>query len=336
MEALLQEFALPAAADQVEPLAGGHIHLSWKVTLRDESQWVLQRVNASVFPHLSVLAHNVERVVAHLHRAHDAPLWLQPTQAGRGHLAAEGTLWRLWPYVPGRSLAQADRPEQAEAAGRAFGRFARQVADLNTNTWRPSLPRFHDLDWRLDQLQAAEKQATPHRLGEARDALARIAHAATQRKDLRPYLSQLPQRLAHCDAKVANLRLHPTRDEALTVLDFDTVMLGTPLFDLGDLIRSLSSPAPEDGSDLTRVQVRPAYVRALLSGYLAEAHLSPLAQRLIPAAGSHLMLIMAVRFLVDYLAGDRYYPITHARHNLARSLNQLALLDAWQARNDGA
>lgn len=327
---ILRKFALPAAVYCIEPLAGGHIHRSWEVELEDGSRWVLQRINEQVFTDLSTLAYNVERVVEHLHTRHGGPLWLQPSRSGQHHLPADGTRWRVWPYLTGRSLAHADRPEQAEAAGRAFGRFAREVSGLPSQAWPPSLPRFHDVDWRWEQLRQARQTASPLRLREARLALDRIHQAEKNRQDLRPHLSYLPLRLAHCDAKLGNVRLHPTQDQALAVLDFDTVMAGTPLYDLGDLIRSLSSPEAEDSLALDRVQVRPAYVQALWRGYAAEADLSPSEQRLMPEAGTHLILIMAMRFLTDYLAGDVYFSVDYPRHNLDRSLNQLALLQAWQ------
>lgn len=327
-------FVLSAPVVAVMPLRGGHIHDSWTLRLADESRWVLQRVNEQVFADLPALAHNVERVVAHL-RGQGEPLWLVPTQGGAQHLAAAGTLWRMWPYLPGRSLAQAHDPVQAEAAGRAFGRFARQVADMPADDWQPSLPRFHDLDWRLVQLEAAKGQAGKARLELARAALAEVHAQAASRHDLRPWLPRLPHRLAHCDAKLANVRLHAQRDEAVSVLDFDTVMRGTPLYDLGDLIRSLSSPEPEDSPHLDRVQVRGAYVRALLRGYLDQTSLTEAERAAIPAAGAHLMLIMALRFLTDYLAGDPYFGTAYPQHNLDRCHNQLALLKHWRAAGAG-
>jgi Ser/Thr protein kinase RdoA (MazF antagonist) len=329
---ILPRFVLPARAHRVERLPGGHIHRSWQVELDDGSRWILQRINEQVFSDLSTLASNVERVVDHLQLRHAEPLWLQPTRSGPKHLRAAGTLWRMWPYLPGRSLDRAERPEQAEAAGRAFGRFARQVSSLPAHSWRPSLLRFHDLDERWAQLCHARQTALSSRLREARPALDHITQAEKRRQDLRPHLARLPVRLAHCDAKLGNVRLHPTQDQALAVLDFDTVMAGTPLYDLGDLIRSLSSPEPEDSPALDRVEVRPAYLHALWRGYTAEADLSPFEQSLVPEAGSHLILIMAIRFLSDYLAGDVYFPTKYPRHNLDRSYNQLALLQAWQSR----
>jgi Ser/Thr protein kinase RdoA (MazF antagonist) len=112
------------------------------------------------------------------------------------------------------------------------------------------------------------------------------------------------------------------------VIDLDTVMPGTALYDVGDLVRSTTSPSPEDEEDLSRVGVRLDLFEALLKGYLESAGraLTRAERELLGFAGRLITLEQAVRFLTDHLAGDRYYRIERPGHNLIRARAQLALL----------
>ena len=151
------------------------------------------------------------------------------------------------------------------------------------------------------------------------------------RQDLLTWQTQvadkLPLRIAHLDAKLSNLMLYPDQDEPWAVIDLDTLMPGTPVFDFGDLIRSCTCPQAEDSPLIEEMAVIPAWKEALTQAYLEEtSFLTPAEISALPMAGKYITAIMAVRFLTDYLAGDHYYPVSHPRHNLDRAANQATLM----------
>lgn len=329
----LAAYDLGSLRAPLQPLGGGYINQTWLIEA-DRGRFVGQQLNGAVFPDLPGLAHNVEQVLTHL-QPQGYPLYLFPDRQGRQHHAAQGRLWRVWPYLSGRSLARVRQTSEAAAAGQAFGAFARQLQGLDPEDLREHLPRFHDLRWRYAQLDEALSHADTARLNAAQPWL-----VITQRQRTpmlrwqREVADRLPRRVAHYDAKLSNVLLHPEHDAPLAVLDLDTVMPGTPVFDYGDLIRSATCPVPEDSTDLDQVRVHPDWHHALTKAFLAEADFLTDAERAaLPRAGRYLALLMGLRFLTDFLQGDRYYRVAHPRHNLDRAANQLTLAQQMEKRN---
>ena len=140
-------------------------------------------------------------------------------------------------------------------------------------------------------------------------------------------MAHLPLRVCHNDTKLNNLLVHQTTGEPLAVIDLDTCMGGHLMTDFGDMVRSCVSPEPEDSTRLERVGVRPELLAALTRGYLRGLGELPGAdERRSLALGARLMpYIIGLRFITDYLDGDRYFKTRHSRHSLDRARNQLAL-----------
>jgi aminoglycoside phosphotransferase (APT) family kinase protein len=144
----------------------------------------------------------------------------------------------------------------------------------------------------------------------------------------------VPVRIAHNDAKLANVLLDERSGEPLCVVDLDTVMPGSALYDFGDLVRSVTSPSLEDEEDLSQVGVRVPLFEALARGYLEAvgAVLTSVERDQLVFAGRLITLEQAVRFLTDHLEGDRYYRIARPGHNLMRARTQLRLLESLTER----
>jgi hypothetical protein len=122
------------------------------------------------------------------------------------------------------------------------------------------------------------------------------------------------------------------------VVDLDTVMPGTSLFDVGDLVRTVATRAEEDERDLSKVEFDTVFFKALLDGYICEAaeFLQPKELELLSESGRNITQIMALRFLTDYLEGDHYYQTARPGHNLDRCRNQIALIRSMDAKWDAA
>ncbi len=331
------------------PLGSGHIHDTFAVGIRTPAgvrRAVLQRLNTRVFPDPEVLAGNLAVVTAHL-RERLARLGvrdlerrvLRPLESAEGGLLVwmpEGTVWRAFAYIEGtRSRSAVDGPATAHEAARAFGEFARLLSDLPTSTLAEPLPRFHDLDHRLEQLRDAALRDPAGRLAEVRqdlDASLELAEGVAVR--LREAdVAGLPRRAVHNDCKLDNLLLDERTDRALCVIDLDTVMPGTLLADFGELVRTASSTAPEDEPVLDRVRPVPSHLRAIAEGFLAGIGdaLDPRERAALPLGGPLLALENAVRFLADHLEGDVYFRVHREGHNLDRHRAQRELARALLA-----
>ena len=120
--------------------------------------------------------------------------------------------------------------------------------------------------------------------------------------------------------------------KARAVIDLDTIMPGSMLFDFGDSIRFGASTAAEDEQDLSKVHFDIELFKAYAEGYCAAVKDSITSREaeLLPY-GAYLMTIeCGMRFLTDYLSGDTYFATKYPGHNLVRCRTQIRLADEME------
>ncbi len=325
-----------------EPFAGGLINASWLVTQGGRCgarRYLLQRINDAIFPEPEAVMANIAAVTRHLMDRADGGETLRFVAAGETllHREPDGSCWRLAHFIEGtHSRSAVTNAAEAETAGGAYGRFLSRLADFPAERLIEVLPGFHDTPARLD---ACQREIAADRTGRAAAArveiealLAQRSLAATLTDLIRA--GRLPLRVVHNDAKLANVLLDVETDEAVCVVDLDTVMPGSALFDFGDMLRTMACPADEDEIDLSLMQIDSELFRALAGGYLAEAGsvLTDVERSLLVTAGAVITFEQAIRFLADHLAGDVYYKTDRAGQNLQRCRSQLRLLESILAR----
>ena len=189
------------------------------------------------------------------------------------------------------------------------------------------IPKFHDPVSRFQAFRDALRAGRAAQCRAECEAAARYERLLPQWQALLE--SGLSLRITHNDCKLNNL-LFDAKGRAACVVDLDTVMPGSLLFDFGDMARTMLSPVPEDSTDLERVQAPSDYFEALASGYVegCGALLTPLERDNLLFGARLITGVVALRFLTDHLDGDRYFRVTHAGHNLERARNQLTLFAA--------
>ena len=299
---------------------------------------VLQCLNTHVFRDPALVMRNCHAVTAHLGRERAAGrydfavLELVPTLAGdAASVLHDGSWWRMFDHVPDTLTHDiASAPQLAGEAGRAFGAFAAALASLPAATIGDVIPHFHDPVARFAAFRAA---LDADRVGRAssiqREIDAALSFEATLAHWQALLDAGLPWRITHNDCKLNNL-LFDHNGRAVCVVDLDTVMAGSLLFDFGDMCRTMLSEVAEDSTDLARVGARPDYFAALALGYVEGCGdmLAPLERANLAFAARLVTGVIGLRFLTDYLDGDRYFRITHPSHNLERARNQFALYAA--------
>jgi len=323
---------------QFSPLGNGLINRTLLVRDEDGRQRVLQCLNTHVFRDPGLVMRNCHAVTAHLghERARGrydySVLELMPTLAGEpAAVLPDGSWWRMYSHVPDtHTFDIADGTAMTREAGRAFGAFAAALAPLPVGEVGEVIPKFHDPVSRFGAFRDALRADRASRAATCREA----CEAASRYEELLPRWQALlerglPTRITHNDCKLNNL-LFDNEGRATCVVDLDTVMPGSLLFDFGDMARTMLSPVPEDSSELSRVCARCEYFEALAGGYVegCGALLTPLERGNLLFGARLITGVVALRFLTDHLDGDRYFRITHAGHNLERARNQLALFEA--------
>ena len=325
------------------PLGSGLINRTLLVT-DDGRRRVLQCLNTQVFRDPALVMRNCHAVTAHLGRERAAGryaysvLELVPTLAGESAaVLPDATWWRMYDHVPDtRTHDIADQPALVLEAGRGFGAFTAALATLDPGDVGEVIPHFHDPVRRVEAFLAALEADRVGRAGETEPE----CEAALGFRDVLAHWrtlldAGLPWRVTHNDCKLNNL-LFDADDRARCVIDLDTVMPGSLLFDFGDMARTMVSPVPEDSTDLARVEVRREHFAALARGYIqgCGALLMPLERDNLVFAARLVTGVMASRFLTDWLDGDRYYRIDRPTHNLERARNQFALFASLTAQAD--
>ncbi len=141
----------------------------------------------------------------------------------------------------------------------------------------------------------------------------------------------IPQRIVHNDPKFNNF-LFDTNHKAVCLIDLDTVMPGTVLFDFGDAIRTAANTAAEDEPDTSSIAVDLEAYRYFTEGYLREASffLTKTEKENLALSCRYMAFIIGLRFLSDHLDGDHYYRIHYPGHNLVRASAQFALVKSME------
>jgi len=340
-------FALAGPVESVESLPGGHINDSYRVVARRSDgtavPYLLQHVNPTVFPDASLLMENIAYVTRHLAthrragRTARETLTLVPTIAGAAWMEdAARSCWRIYTFIAAtHAMEFTDQPAQALEASRALGEFLALLADYNGPELHVTIDGFHDTVARFAQLEAAAERDAVGRAASVRDEIGLALGHRALADVLPPHLASgaAPLRVVHNDAKIANVLLDDGDGRARCVVDLDTVMPGSVLHDFGDMVRSMATPTEEDEADATKVGVRLDLFEAVARGFLETAGpiLTPTERSLLVFAGRLITLEQAVRFLTDYLDGDRYYR-ARGDQNLRRVRAQLRLFETLTAR----
>ena len=265
-------------------------------------------------------------------------LTLVPTKDGRFfYVDRDGEYWRTYLFIEKAStFEQMDSPALAHKVGAAVGIFQQQLSDYSGPPLHETIPDFHNMHSRYEQLDRAVALNTAGRLEAVREELAFLEENRARGMILSDGLTNgtLKRGITHNDTKLNNILFDDATGEAICLIDLDTVMPGTVLFDTGDLIRTAANTACEDEQDLSKVHFDCNIFKALIGGYLSTAGgcLTAYEKSLIAESGRTLTQIMAVRFLTDYLNGDTYYKITRPTHNLDRARTQITLIKSMDSQ----
>lgn len=334
LAALRAAWALPDLPAQALGGEESRINISLRI-----GNVVLQRINASVFPSPQRVVDNVVLVSRHLashiadHSYHEQALQVLPAANGDFGVSIDGGLWRATRFIAdGVSHDRVSSDALAREGARAVASFLLAMRDFNPRHYEPALPEFHQLSNRIVALRDAVQM---DRLGRV-SAAAQLIAGLEQRIGYLEQLEQqcvsgrLPARFVHGDTKIANV-LFDRHNKAIAVMDLDTVMVSSLVFDFADMARSFCNPVGEH-SVPDAVSVSIPRFRALADGFLSvlDRELTRVEREALLPATLAVTTTLAIRFLTDHLSGDHYFRVEQAGDNLRRAAVQLALVQAFE------
>ena len=341
LEQALQAFPLRGKPIYTGRYGCGHINDTYAIACDSGCMYILQRVNSKIFTRPEELMENVAAVTQFLSDRCADPrgaLRLVKTVDGQNSFVdSEGEHWRVFPFVDNSiCLQKAESKEEFRQSAIAFGRFQKELAEFPAAILHEPIANFHNTVDRYRQFHEALDADIMDRArlcrGEIEFYLAHEQEAGCIVDRLAD--GRLPLRVTHNDTKLNNVMLDYDSRTALCVIDLDTIMPGSSLYDFGDSIRFGAATAAEDEQDLSKVSMDLELYRTFTEGFLSACgdSLTEEEKRMLPIGTKMMTLECGLRFLTDYLKGDTYFKTHREGQNLDRARTQMKLVADMEAK----
>ena len=346
---VISGFDLPGQPVAAEEIRTGHINNTYRLTFRQpDRHYLLQRINTFAFHKPDEVMENVLLVTEHLRHALIAQgqnpdgrvLRVIPAKNGAPLVFdAEGGAWRAYDFINNaHSVNSVQSPEQFREVGRAFGDFQRMLSDFPIERLHDTIPHFHDTPRRIENFEASVKRDVRSRAAGAAREIAFVREREEAMGEIVRMIDagRLPLRVTHNDTKCNNVMVDDLTGAALCVVDLDTVMAGSALYDFGDAIRFGANTAAEDERDLSKVHLDMDLFAAFSEGFISRTAGELTREELDNLVLGALVMTFEVglRFLTDYLDGDVYFHTDTPDHNLVRARAQFRLLADMEDHRD--
>ncbi len=334
---------------RVSEITGGNVNNTYRLEYimgNRRRLYTLQHINQYVFKHPKEVVGNIVSVTDHLRQKmldlHEDPnrrvLELIPTRSGDFiHVDEDGEYWRAYTFIEeADALDMVNTLDQMEEVGRGFGNFQKLLTDFDVDRLYVTIPEFHNTTKRFYRFVRAIDEDKAGRVRFVEDEIEFFFERRRMMGEIVRLLEKgiIPLRVTHNDTKSNNVLLDSETGKALCVIDLDTVMSGSALYDYGDAIRFGASTAAEDEEDTSRIALDMDKTRAFTRGFIQETNgfLSNEELSRLPLGIKVLTCELAMRFLTDYIDGDLYFKVNSPDHNLVRARAQIALLKDVEKR----
>lgn len=324
----------------------GRINSTFKIVItseEDTTSYMLQKLNQGVFKDVNAVMNNAIIVTEHLRSKGMKSLEYVLTKDGDSILWEGTDAYRMTKFIHAEVFQTVGRPKDMYMLGQAVGQFALGLSDLDATKVVDTIPRFHDTQNRYELLlESAINNARKDgkRLFKSGEELDFVIEHKEMVETLVVALdrNEIPLRVTHNDTKLNNVLFDRKNNTPRCMIDLDTVMQGTILYDLADAIRYGANTASEEETDYSKVSVNLELVKAFLEGFNATAPelLTEKEKELLPVAIILMPLELGIRFLTDYYDGDKYFSVSPGNedHNLIRARVQFTLTKDIEAKMD--
>ena len=325
----------------------GHINETFLVETTG-GRYILQRVNRNVFKEPEKLIDNVVAVTEFLHNKimsefgdpYRETLTLIPAKDGKFYYKTDrGDIFRMYLFVShAKSYQTIETPEMFYHVAKSFGRFQKLLRSFPADELYETIPNFHNT---VDRYRLFKEAIEQDVCGRKHEVSEEINFFLEREKEASLVLDaieagEVPLRVTHNDTKLNNVLIDDETGEGVCVIDLDTVMPGSMLYDFGDSIRFGASTAAEDEIDLSKVEMDLELFSQYTKGYVEELKdsITPKEIELLAFSAKLMTLECGMRFLTDYLNGDVYFKIHKEKHNLDRARTQIKLVADMEKKMD--
>jgi len=349
---IIPHFKLSGEFLRADPYGFGHINDTYAAYFRQLDgticRFLMQRINHFVFKNPVELMSNISAVTAHLRAKIDATggnseretLTLVPTKNDElFHLSEGGYYWRTYIFIEHARTYQIPKsPQHVYNAAWAYGNFQQLLNDFSVDQLYETIPDFHNTTKRYHSFLIAVEEDSKNRARGVKNEIDFVLHRSVKIPALVDLITQgrLPLRVTHNDTKYNNIMIDDETGEGICVIDLDTVMPGSLLYDFGDAIRSITNIAEEDEIDLSRVHFSFEAFKKYTEGYLEATRetITPVELEYLPLSAQLMTLECGIRFLADHLSGDVYFRTNRENQNLDRCRTQFKMVLEMEQKMD--
>ncbi len=330
---IVSKFKLDGEVVSIEPYGEGHINSTMLVTT-DKKRYILQKINSSIFKDVQALMDNVCNVTEYLSSIGVETLYVVYTKDGKNYLHTDA-YYRIYDFIENTVTYQkASDAEVFKNSGAAFGAFQNELAGFDASVLNETIPNFHNTPVRYENFVKALDSDSCDRVKDCQKEIDFIvSHKDTYSKVVEGLADgSVPLRVTHNDTKLNNILMDAKTNKARAIIDLDTIMPGSMLYDFGDSIRFGASTAAEDERDLDKVHFDIALYEAYASGFCPQVeNITEREVELLPYSAYLMTIECGMRFLTDYLEGDTYFATKYPEHNLVRARTQIKLASEMEA-----
>lgn len=321
----------------------GHINSTYRATFDDDGvikKYVVQGINTHVFKNPKELMANISNVTKYLKKkieenGEDSSrqcLSFLKTEDGDYYYFNENKCWRIYKFIDkSYTINYIKNRSFFEKTGKAFGRFQKNLDGYPMETLYETIKDFHNTPKRIEKLEASVAADVK---GRACGVEKEIQFVLDRKEDAKLLLDLhaqglIPLRVTHNDTKLNNVLFDEETNEAICVIDLDTIMPGFSLYDFGDAIRFGGNTTKEDDPDLDNVNISVELFKSYTKGFLSACakNLTETEVKHLAFSAKLMTFECGVRFLADYLDGDVYFRTEYPEHNLVRARNQFRLVE---------
>ena len=349
LQNIADKFAIRGDITSITQINKGYINRTYKVeTLSDTGhvhKYTLQRINTNVFPDVDALMDNFKITTRHLFGRLLLPgrgkkgsvQQIRPAKDGRSYYRDDSGCWRMLTHFDNvYSLDIPERPDTFYQAGRAFGMFLKEMKDIDPADIKEVIPNFHNTKSRYNDLEEAIFRDPKERVKRVETEIQFVRDRADKFGIISDALEsgRIPTRICHNDCNLNNILFDNVTHLPVAIIDLDTVMPSSPLYDYGDSMRIGTNTAKDDEKDLSKVSCNLSLYEQYARGYLEACGdiLTPEELALLPYAALIITAEDGIRFLADHINGDTYYNIYYPGQNLDRARTQLKLLEDMEKK----
>ncbi|WP_312296597.1 aminoglycoside phosphotransferase family protein [Chryseobacterium sp.] len=318
---------------ELTPITDGLINTTYLLENKDlGKKFILQKINNHVFKQPEVVINNHLMINEVLRSNNYQFEIIEPIPSLTGQILVKdsnGQPWRMLSFVENSiTFLTAPSLQTAFEAAKTFSHFLNTVNTEKLSAIEDSLPNFLNFEKRVADYKDALKNAEPH-LRENAKAEIEITNQLLSLPDRwikMEKTNQIPKRIIHADVKISNI-LFDQNHNPLAVIDLDTLMISTILYDFGTMVQSYTNTTQEDDGTAQN-NFNPEMYKVVKEGFLfhLQEKLTSEESENLDYAAQVAIYIQEIRFLTDYLNGSVYYSTKYPEHNLDRTKNQLELL----------